>query len=167
MASDSSSQNQPKQLTPSLNVPFKVKDCIIKFNNGVALIESNNDAYKPLLQFWKNSYTASKSITFTRSHFDKPLTFHLNTFSSVIGIDHSDECVLVPQKETVKVGLATLGLVATLSPAPIQSLILPSREVNANKTADKSLSGTLVPSVTQPKAPTAKRTRKKKISSST
>ncbi|GKB40983.1 hypothetical protein Tco_0885925, partial [Tanacetum coccineum] len=49
----------------------------------------------------------------------------------------------------------------------IQSLIPPSGEVNGDDTADKSLSETSVPPVTQPKAPTAKRPRKKKIPSST
>ncbi|GJS54365.1 hypothetical protein Tco_0627727 [Tanacetum coccineum] len=138
MASESSSETQPKQLTPASNVPFQVEDCIIKFNNRVALMESKDDAYKPLLQFLKNCcisvaltkqpsayyskylqefwYTAeadiaSKSITFTLLHFDKPISFDLDTFSSVIGLDHSDECVHVPPKEVVKAGLATLGLV--------------------------------------------------------
>ncbi|GKE01251.1 hypothetical protein Tco_1389234, partial [Tanacetum coccineum] len=53
----------------------------------------------------------SKSITFTLSHFDKPLSFDLDTFSSVIELDRSDEFVDIPPKETVKAGLATLGLV--------------------------------------------------------
>ncbi|GJZ90043.1 hypothetical protein Tco_0661970 [Tanacetum coccineum] len=223
MASDSSSQNQPKQLTPASNVPFQVEDCIIKFNNRVALMETNNDAYKPLLQFLKNSClsvaltkqpstyyskylrefwftveadTTSKFITFTLSHFDKPLSFDRDTFSSLIGFDRSDEFVDIPSKETWKAGLATLGLVnedhpslsssdlinsspvkvkcfsstwkvADLLPEPIQSLIPPSGEVNGDDTADKSLSETSVPPVTQPKAPTAKRPRKKKIPSST
>ncbi|GKG26566.1 hypothetical protein Tco_0402269, partial [Tanacetum coccineum] len=56
---------------------------------------------------------------------------------------------------------------ADLSPEPIQSLIRPSKEVNADDTTDKSLSGTSMLPVTQPKAPTAKRLRKKKILSST
>ncbi|GJT58669.1 hypothetical protein Tco_1002202 [Tanacetum coccineum] len=281
MASDSSLQNQCKQLTPASNVPFQIEDCIIKFNNGVALMESTNDAYKPLLQFLENScisvsltkqpstfylkylrefwYTAeadtmTKSITFTLLHFDKPLTFDLNTFSSVIGLDRSDEFVHVPPKKTVKAGLANLGLVdkdhpslsssdiinsspgshdqlngnqqtiayslcwglnidiadilfsdlgahlhpegsknqrkpnpsfckptwknettltshmckvTELSPKPIQSLISPSDEMNADGTIDKSLSETFVLPVTQPKAQTAKRPKKKKIPSST
>ncbi|GJS54366.1 hypothetical protein Tco_0627728 [Tanacetum coccineum] len=57
--------------------------------------------------------------------------------------------------------------VADLSSKPIQSLIPPSREVNADDTPDKSLSRTFVPPVTQPKAPTAKTPRKKKIPSLT
>ncbi|GKA90446.1 hypothetical protein Tco_0812316 [Tanacetum coccineum] len=223
--------------------------------------------------------TASKPITFTLLQFDKPLSFDLDTFSSVIGLDRSDELVDIPPKETVKAGLATLGLVdedhpslsssdlinsslvkvkyfsptwkglnidiadilfsdliahlypegsknqrkpnvcytrylslimenllqdiykndkllslkpfnittntfkptwknetaltshmckvADLSPEPIQSLIPPSEEVNADVTADKSSSGTFVPPVTQLKAPIAKRQRKKKMPSLT
>ncbi|GJW58239.1 retrovirus-related pol polyprotein from transposon TNT 1-94 [Tanacetum coccineum] len=203
--------------------------------------------------------TTSKFITFTLLHFDKPLSFDCDTFSSLIGFDRSDEFVDIPSKETWKAGLATLGLVnedhpslsssdlinsspvkvkcfsstwkrvakdqrkqnvyyarylslimenllqdnykndkllslkpyhiiaisfkptwkkktaltshickvADLLPEPIQSLIPPSGEVNGDDTADKSLSETSVPPVTQPKAPTAKRPRKKKIPSST
>ncbi|GKF07663.1 hypothetical protein Tco_0041887 [Tanacetum coccineum] len=57
--------------------------------------------------------------------------------------------------------------VADLLPEPIQSLIPPFGEVNGDDTADKSLSETSVPPVTQPKAPTTKRPRNKKILSST
>ncbi|GJW42783.1 hypothetical protein Tco_0071582 [Tanacetum coccineum] len=57
--------------------------------------------------------------------------------------------------------------VAKLSKEPEQSLLPPSREVNADDTADKSLSRTSVQLVTQPKEPTTKKPRKKKIPSST
>ncbi|GKD45510.1 hypothetical protein Tco_1270155 [Tanacetum coccineum] len=57
--------------------------------------------------------------------------------------------------------------VVDLSSKPIQSLIPPFGEVNADDTADKSLSRTFVSPVTQPKAPTSKRPRKKKIPSLT
>ncbi|GJS77796.1 hypothetical protein Tco_0727677 [Tanacetum coccineum] len=156
MASDSSSQNQPKQLTPASNVPFQVEDCTIKFNNEVALMKTNNDAYKPLLQFLKNSCisvaltkqplsyyskflwefwytaeadTASKSITFTLSHFDKPVSFDLNMFSSIIGLDRSDEFVDIPPKEIVKARLATLGLVDEDHPSLLSSDLINSSPV--------------------------------------
>nr|GEU97030.1 Toll/interleukin-1 receptor (TIR) domain-containing protein [Tanacetum cinerariifolium] len=57
-------------------------------------------------------------------------------------------------------------LVAELE-EPEQTLLPPSREVNADDTADKSLSRTSLQTVTQPKAPTAKNPRKKKIPSLT
>ncbi|GKC13097.1 retrovirus-related pol polyprotein from transposon TNT 1-94, partial [Tanacetum coccineum] len=57
--------------------------------------------------------------------------------------------------------------VAKLSKEPDESLILPSEEVNAEATADKSQSGTNVQPLSQPKAPTAKKSKKKKILSST
>ncbi|GJV68593.1 hypothetical protein Tco_1484102 [Tanacetum coccineum] len=115
-----------------------------------------------MLNIDKQVDMATKSISFTLSHFDKPLSFDLGKFSSIIGLERSDECVSVPPKETVKDGLATLGLpdedhpslsssdlinsspVANLSPEPIQSLIPPSAKVNADDTADKSLSRTSV-----------------------
>nr|GEY23668.1 hypothetical protein [Tanacetum cinerariifolium] len=88
----------------------------------------------------------------------------------------SDDCVFVPLKETMKAGLATLGLVdedylffhPLLSLIHLRgSLLPPSGEVNVVDTADKSVSGTFMPHVTQPKAQTAKRPKKKKIPSST
>ncbi|GJW59223.1 hypothetical protein Tco_0105954 [Tanacetum coccineum] len=79
----------------------------------------------------------------------------------------------------MKAGLATLGLFDEKhlnlsstdlinSSLTLSSLyFLPFGEVNADDTADKSLSWTSVQPVTQSKAPTAKKPRKKKISSST
>ncbi|GJX06156.1 hypothetical protein Tco_0194088, partial [Tanacetum coccineum] len=46
---------------------------------------------------------------------------------------------------------------------PEKTLLLSSGEVNADSTADKSLSETVVQSTTQPKAPTDKKSKKKKI----
>ncbi|GKE61248.1 hypothetical protein Tco_1511615 [Tanacetum coccineum] len=53
--------------------------------------------------------------------------------------------------------------VVKLSEEPEQSLIPPSGEVNADDTADKSLSRAYVQPVTQPKAPTDLKTKKKRI----
>ncbi|GJV77158.1 retrovirus-related pol polyprotein from transposon TNT 1-94 [Tanacetum coccineum] len=57
--------------------------------------------------------------------------------------------------------------VAKLSKEPEEPLILPSKEVNAEESADKSQSGTNVQPLSQPKAPTAKKYKKKKIISLT
>nr|GEV49216.1 hypothetical protein [Tanacetum cinerariifolium] len=57
--------------------------------------------------------------------------------------------------------------VAEISPQPLQSLIPPSREVNADESAYKSLSETSVPPVTQSKETTARKPRKKTILSLT
>ncbi|GJX57805.1 hypothetical protein Tco_0287702 [Tanacetum coccineum] len=260
MASASSSQT--KQLTPALNVHFQMADCIIQFNNGVALLKSDQPSYKKLFEFLKKShiyvaltkepsayysqflrefwYTAeadisSKSITFSLSHFENPLTFNLDVFSSVIRLKSSESFVNIPKKETVKEGLASLGLfdetkpsltsfdlinsspvkifvschgtsdegnykndkllslkpykitavtlrtplknenpltahmcnVVEISPRPLQYFIPPSEEVNVDDSADKSLSGTFVPPVTQSKATTARKPRKKTIPYST
>nr|GEV38925.1 retrovirus-related Pol polyprotein from transposon TNT 1-94 [Tanacetum cinerariifolium] len=54
---------------------------------------------------------ATKTISFTLSHFEKTLSFDLDTFSSIIGLKPSDDCVPFPPKETVKDGLETLGIV--------------------------------------------------------
>ncbi|GKC62397.1 hypothetical protein Tco_1094995 [Tanacetum coccineum] len=60
-----------------------------------------------------------------------------------------------------------LIFVAKLLKKPDESLILPSEEVNAEATADKSQSGTNVQPLSQPKALTATKSKKKKIPSST
>ncbi|GJR45139.1 retrovirus-related pol polyprotein from transposon TNT 1-94 [Tanacetum coccineum] len=57
--------------------------------------------------------------------------------------------------------------VAEISPQPLQSLIPPFEEVDVDDSADKSLSGTSMPPVTQSKATTAKKPRKKIIISLT
>ncbi|GKB09286.1 retrovirus-related pol polyprotein from transposon TNT 1-94 [Tanacetum coccineum] len=56
--------------------------------------------------------------------------------------------------------------VAKLLPEPEETLILPSGGVNVDDSTDKSLSATIVHPVTQSKAPTDKRSKKKKTSSS-
>ncbi|GKA88345.1 hypothetical protein Tco_0810109 [Tanacetum coccineum] len=93
------------------------------------------------------------SISFTLLCFDKPLSFDLDVFSSLIELKASENCVSIPPKETMKAGLATLGLFdekhpnlsstdsirlwPELSPDPIKSLLPPSGEVNADDTTDK------------------------------
>ncbi|GJW04086.1 hypothetical protein Tco_1562942 [Tanacetum coccineum] len=57
--------------------------------------------------------------------------------------------------------------VAKLSKEPDESLFFPSEEVNAEATADKSQFETNVQPLSQPKAPTAKKSKKKISSSST
>ncbi|GKC28059.1 hypothetical protein Tco_1035353 [Tanacetum coccineum] len=56
--------------------------------------------------------------------------------------------------------------VAKLSPKPMQSLFPPFRDVNADDSAYKSSSGTSMQPVTQLKAKTDKKLRRKKIPSS-
>ncbi|GJX18142.1 hypothetical protein Tco_0218974 [Tanacetum coccineum] len=55
--------------------------------------------------------TSMNSITFTFSHFDKPLSFDLVVFSTIIGLKRGGNFVSVPPKETMKAGLETLGLI--------------------------------------------------------
>ncbi|GJY44112.1 hypothetical protein Tco_0432325 [Tanacetum coccineum] len=138
MASASSSEQQPKKLTPASNVNFECEDGIINFNNGIALLECKNSLLHLMLQFLSNScvsaaltkqpsayyskylrefwYTAEEdsitnTITFTLSKFDKPLSFNLDEFSTVVDLKPSENCVSLPPQETVKAGLATLELI--------------------------------------------------------
>ncbi|GJZ07161.1 retrovirus-related pol polyprotein from transposon TNT 1-94 [Tanacetum coccineum] len=93
-------------------------------------------------------------------------------------IDISEDFVLIPPKETVKAGLATLGLtdendallsssdLINSSPGSHDQLNVNQKtitEVNSDDITDKSLSGTNVQPVTLPKAPTDLKPRKKRI----
>nr|GEV10924.1 hypothetical protein [Tanacetum cinerariifolium] len=108
----------------------------------------------------------TKTITFLLSWWDKPLSFTKDEFISAIGLPIYRDAIPLPPKETIRAGLATLGLFnkdkPTLS-SIVLSLIPPSKEVNADDTVDKSLSRASVQPVTQSKAPTDLKTTKKRI----
>ncbi|GKF34606.1 hypothetical protein Tco_0107806 [Tanacetum coccineum] len=140
MASESTSSQQSQQsqqLIPSSKVNFRCTDSIIGFNNAVALLEHSNELFRPMLSFLSNCcinraltlqptamyveylkefwYTAeveedTKTITFLLSWWDKPLSFTQNEFISAIGLPICKDVVPLPPKETVRAGLATLGL---------------------------------------------------------
>ncbi|GJZ23008.1 hypothetical protein Tco_0560467 [Tanacetum coccineum] len=137
MASESTSSQQSQQLIPSSKVNFRCTDSIIGFNNVVALLEHSNELYRPMLSFLSNCcinraltlqptamyveylkefwYTAeveeeTKTITFLLSWWDKPLSFTQDEFISAIGLPICKDVVPLPPKETVRAGLATLGL---------------------------------------------------------
>ncbi|GKD42786.1 hypothetical protein Tco_1267431 [Tanacetum coccineum] len=81
---------------------------------SVALTKQPSAYYsKYLWEFWYTAEadTTTSTITFTLSSFDKPLSFNLDDFSTIIDLKHSKNLVPLPPKETVKAALATLGLV--------------------------------------------------------
>nr|GEW01413.1 hypothetical protein [Tanacetum cinerariifolium] len=187
MAFESTSSQQSQQLVPSSKVNLKCEEGIIAFNNTIALLEHPNELYQPMLSFLSNCcinkaftvqpsvvymeylqefwYTTeveekTKTITFLLLWCDEPLSFTQKEFIFAIGLPMCKDPVPLPPKESVRVGLATL---AKLFQEPKQSLIPPSREGNANDTTDKSLSRTFVQHVTQSKAPTDLKTKKKRI----
>nr|GEU91765.1 leucine-rich repeat protein [Tanacetum cinerariifolium] len=137
MSSKSTSSQQSFQLSPSSKVNFKCEDGIIAFNNAVTLIEHTNDLYHPMLSFLSNCcigtaltiqpsaiyvqylkefwytakvYEATKTITFLLSSYEKPLSFTQDEFISASCLPICENDVPLPNKETVRVGLATLGL---------------------------------------------------------
>ncbi|GJU63057.1 hypothetical protein Tco_1244892 [Tanacetum coccineum] len=129
-----------------------------------------------LKDFWYTAEVddANKGISFSLSLFENQLSFTRFDFLTSIGLTDSKSVVPLPPKGTVRAGLATLGLADKDKPSltstelePDESLILPSEKVNAEATADKSQSGTNVQPLYQPKAPTAKKSKKKKIISLT
>ncbi|GJR59880.1 hypothetical protein Tco_1502042 [Tanacetum coccineum] len=156
MASKSSSLQQPQQLTPSYKFNFKCDDGIIAYNNVVALLEHPNDLYHPMLSFLSNCcittgltiqpsviyaeylrefwYTevddAIKTIIFSLSNFDKPLSFSHDDFISVIGLNYSENYVSMPKKESVRAGLATLELIDEDKPSPSSTTLVNSSPLN-------------------------------------
>ncbi|GJS94423.1 hypothetical protein Tco_0801391 [Tanacetum coccineum] len=118
----------------------------------------------------------TKTITFLLSWWDKPLSFTQDEFISAIGLPICRDDVPLPPKETLLLFKKPLAFevpltshmlkLVKLSEEPEQSLLSPSGEVNADDTADKSLSRASVQPVTQSKAPTDLKTKKKKIPSS-
>ncbi|GJV91071.1 retrovirus-related pol polyprotein from transposon TNT 1-94 [Tanacetum coccineum] len=114
----------------------------------------------------------TKTITFSLLWCDEPLFFTQKEFMSAIDLPICKDLVPLPPKETIRAGLTTLGLFNKNKPTlsstvlPEQSLIPPPREVNADDTTSKSLFRASEQPVTQPKAPTDLKTKKKRIPSS-
>ncbi|GJR50032.1 hypothetical protein Tco_1400553 [Tanacetum coccineum] len=128
-----------------------------------------------LKEFW---YTAeveeeTKTITILLSWWDKPLSLTRESSNPAIWHTHLNGCCFSTSKGdptsfqkplAYEVPLTSHMLkVAKLSEEPEQSLIPPSGEVNADDTADKSLSRAFVLPITQLKAPTDLKTKKKRI----
>ncbi|GJU88980.1 hypothetical protein Tco_1301403 [Tanacetum coccineum] len=147
MSSESTSSRTPRcLLTPSSKVKFQHHKSNVAYNNAIALLEYHEPLFQPMLSFLSNCSICTVSRTF--------------------GTPHNKSAVPLPPKGIVRAGLATLGLVdkdkpsltstehtpsasevsltshmlkvAKISKEPDESLILPSKEVNAEATADKS-----------------------------
>ncbi|GJS67650.1 hypothetical protein Tco_0682214 [Tanacetum coccineum] len=179
MFSKSTSSGTPLcLLTPSSKVKFQHHERIIAYNNAVALLEHHDTLFKPMLSFLSNCsictaltkepsamyveylkefwYTTevddtTKDISFSLFLFENQLSFTRFDFLTTIGLTDSKTGVPLPPKGTVRAGLATLGLAKKDKPS----------------LASTELSGTNVQPLSQPKAPTAKKSKKKKIPSST
>nr|GEY61818.1 hypothetical protein [Tanacetum cinerariifolium] len=114
--------------------PFETRDTKIatlrlKFNAFKALKgEKAKETYtrlKILLNELKNKDVkipqaevdaATNTITFILSCSKKPLSFDLGDFSTIIGLKYNKKSEALPSKETVRDGLATLGLVDEKKP---------------------------------------------------
>ncbi|GKB69688.1 retrovirus-related pol polyprotein from transposon TNT 1-94 [Tanacetum coccineum] len=125
-------------------VPDKKKTLsITACNNDIALLEHKNKLYQPMLKFLSNSCvstaltkqpsayyseylrelwyfaevdTVTNTITFSLSNFEEPLSFNRDEFTSIIGLNYSENYVSILTKETMSTGLETLGLVEENNP---------------------------------------------------
>ncbi|GJZ55956.1 hypothetical protein Tco_0611149 [Tanacetum coccineum] len=107
MASESTSLQQSQHLAPSSKVNFKCEDGIIAFNNAIALREHPNKMSFGIQQKWKKKPKPSPSY----SHGHVPL----------------------PLKETVKAGLATLGLFDKDEPILSSTVLGSHDQMNLNQ----------------------------------
>nr|GEU63626.1 hypothetical protein [Tanacetum cinerariifolium] len=83
---------------------------------------------KYLREFWYTADVESAmiTITFTLSNFDKPLSFNLDVFSSIIGLNYTKNFALLPPTETLMAALAALGLVDENNPEPLSITLVNS-----------------------------------------
>ncbi|GJY22077.1 hypothetical protein Tco_0394643 [Tanacetum coccineum] len=136
---------------PSWVVRYLAENLINKLQNGKKPRETNicYTRYISLVleQLLGDNYH-DESLTVLKPHHVSAISFQTPSASEVSLTSH-------------------MLKVAKLSKEPEQSLLPPFGEVNANDTTDKSLSKTFVQPVTQSKAPTAKKPKKKKIPSLT
>ncbi|GJY52294.1 hypothetical protein Tco_0443141 [Tanacetum coccineum] len=100
------------------------------------------------------SYTAevestTNTITFTLSNFDKPLSFNLDVFSSIIGLKYTENFSPLPQKETMRAALATLGLVDENNPKISSTDLLNSSPLLISDIEDIDIAGILSDLVTK------------------
>nr|GEX60700.1 hypothetical protein [Tanacetum cinerariifolium] len=123
-----------------------------------------------LKEFWYTSEVEeeTKTITFLLSWWDKPLSFTQDKFIYAIGLPIYKDVVSLPPRETVRDGLATLGLFDKDKPTLASNVLVNSsplkmKEVNDDDTNDKSLYRAFVQYVTKSKAPTNLKTKKKRI----
>ncbi|GJS75939.1 hypothetical protein Tco_0725820 [Tanacetum coccineum] len=100
-----------------------------------------------LKEFWYTTEVEeeTKTITFSLSWCDKPLSFTQDEFISAIGLPICKDVVPLPPKETIKAGLATLGLFDKDKPTLLSTVTLKDEPI------------------TQLKAPTDLKTKKKRI----
>ncbi|GJU50329.1 hypothetical protein Tco_1219884 [Tanacetum coccineum] len=168
MASESTFSQQSSHISPSSKVNFKCEADIIAYNNAVALLEHSNDLYHPMLCFPSNCcistaltrqpsatyveylkefwYTAevdeaTKTITFSLSSVEKPFSFAQDEFIFAIGIPVCTNVVPLPPKETVRAGLATLGLCDKDKPSLSSSVLVKSSPLNFMQYIVKCLGG--------------------------
>ncbi|GJZ82450.1 retrovirus-related pol polyprotein from transposon TNT 1-94 [Tanacetum coccineum] len=126
----------------------------------VALLEHSNDLYHPMLCFPSNCcistaltrqpfvtyveyleefwYTAevddaTKTITFSLLSVEKPLSFAEDEFIFAIGLPVCTNVIPLPPNETVRVGLATLGLCDKDKPSLSSSVLGSHDQLNLNQ----------------------------------
>ncbi|GJR51732.1 hypothetical protein Tco_1402253 [Tanacetum coccineum] len=170
MALESSSQ-QPKQITPASNVNL---ECDKDSTNTITFTFSNFD--KPL-SFNLDEFSSITGLKYSKNYLSIPPKEMVRTGLAILRLFNEKNPELlstdlvnfhffqIPSANEVAL-IPHMLKVAKISNVPEKTLILPFRGVNDDDTADKSLSGTVVQSVTQLKASTDKKSKRKKNPSS-
>nr|GEX74834.1 hypothetical protein [Tanacetum cinerariifolium] len=158
---ESTSSNQSQQVSTSTKVNFKCEDGVIAFNNVVALLEHPNELHRPMLSFLSNCWI-SKALT--RQPSVIYVEYLMEFWYTIEGLEIDIELLNFRNLLASEVVLTSHMLkVAKLFQEPKQTLIPPSGEVNADDSADKSLSRNSVQPITLPNAPTDLKSKKKRI----
>nr|GEX15844.1 hypothetical protein [Tanacetum cinerariifolium] len=112
----------------------------------------NDNSIKYLRELWYTTEveSATNTITFTLSNSDKPLSFNLDVFSSIIGLNYTENFGLYLKRKCDMEGF--YAIYCQMS----------GREVNVDTTADNSLSRNIMHHGAQPKAKTKKKLKKKR-----
>nr|GEV24514.1 hypothetical protein [Tanacetum cinerariifolium] len=84
-----------------------------------------------LKEFWYTAKVdeATNTITFSLSSFEKPLSFTQNEFISAIGLPTCEHVIPLPNKKTVRSGLATLGLIDKDKPTLSSTVLVNSSPI--------------------------------------
>ncbi|GKB62721.1 hypothetical protein Tco_0918907 [Tanacetum coccineum] len=108
-------------------------------NNGVSIPKADVNAtfVNSFPRKWLND--ATKSINFTLFGFDKPLSFTSDEFSSIIGLNYSENYVHLPSKETMRSALSTLGLVEETNTSPSSTDLIVKESSPSLQVADTQL----------------------------
>ncbi|GJT58696.1 hypothetical protein Tco_1002229 [Tanacetum coccineum] len=105
----------------------------------------------------------TKTITFSLSWWDKPMSFTQDEFISAIGLPICKDVVPLPPKETLRAGLATLENCISNDLTLVKPHTITAASFQKPLAYEVALTSHMLKPVTQPKVPTDLKKKKKRI----